>query len=144
MRICCLLLAAWLTCPASVFADDFKVIKLEQDMRNLERQVSELSRQLAALQRRDGQPAVSPSRASAPVSADSPAWLDARNWERIRDGMSELDVIQLLGKPASMRDESGDSRTLLYAMEIGSSGFLSGSVQLKQRQVASVSKPVLK
>ena len=32
-------------------ADDFKVIKLEQDVRNLEQQVRDLSRQVAELQR---------------------------------------------------------------------------------------------
>ena len=42
-----------------------------------------------------------------------------------------------------MRDENG-TRVLLYAMEIGSSGFLSGSIALKDRVVVDVHKPVLK
>lgn len=139
-------LAALLALPVSLLADDFKVIKLEQDVRNLERQVNELKRQLSALQRRDGQAAIVPAATRAPEApvSETPAWLDARNWDRLRAGMSELEVIQVLGKPTSMRSETSESRTLLYAMEIGTSGFLGGSVQLKNRQVASVSKPVLK
>ena len=56
MRPCQLLLVALLSAPGaplSAMGDDYKVIKLEQDVRNLERQVGELNRQIAVLQRRD-------------------------------------------------------------------------------------------
>jgi len=56
--------------------------------------------------------------------------------------MSELEVIELLGAPTSMREE-GDARVLLYAMEIGDSGFLGGSVTLRERVVTEVRQPVL-
>ena len=45
--------------------------------------------------------------------------------------------------PTSMRPAE-DGRVLLYAMEIGSNGFLSGSVTLKGQQVVAVEKPTLK
>jgi hypothetical protein len=149
MRICQLVLGLLIAVPASVPADDFKVIKLEQDVRNLERQVSDLYRQVNALQRRGTESETTPSAAdhaiqSVPVPDNVP-WFDVRNWDRVRVGMNELDVIHLLGKPTSMRGgEAADARTLLYATEIGSSGFLSGSVELKNRQVVAVNKPVLK
>ena len=57
--------------------------------------------------------------------------------------MDELQVIDLLGPPTSMRGE-GDTRTLLYALEIGTSGFLSGSVSFKDKKVTQVERPVLK
>ena len=57
--------------------------------------------------------------------------------------MSELELIGLLGPPTSMRPAE-DGRVLLYAMEIGSNGFLSGSVTLKAQQVVSVEKPALR
>lgn len=41
-----------------------------------------------------------------------------------------------------MRDENG-ARVLLYAMEIGSSGFLGGSVTLRNRAVTAFRKPEL-
>lgn len=132
---------------AAAADDPFRVIKLEQDMRNLERQVQGLSRQVEELKQqltRAGERSTAPARSSArPAAASSTAWLDAANWERLRVGMTELEMISLLGPPSSMRQE-GEERILLYAMEIGSSGFLSGSVGLQDRAVVHVSRPVLK
>lgn len=125
--------------------DDFRVIKLEQDVRNLERDVRELSRQvdeLSAQLSRAGDRGPS-RRTSAPSQPASSSWLVAANWDRIRAGMNELEVIDILGPPSSMRIEDGD-RVLLYAMEIGTDGFLSGSVTLRERKVVEVAKPVLK
>ncbi|MGH8179106.1 MAG: hypothetical protein ACREV5_22830 [Steroidobacter sp.] len=144
MRAFWLLLMALGASHASA-ADDFKIIKLEQDVRNLERQVQVLSRQVDELRShsaRSGERRIAP-RTSTPLLPSSSAWLSAANWERVQSGMSELDVIRLLGPPSSMRVED-EARVLLYAMEIGTDGFLSGSVMLKERQVAAVEKPVLK
>ena len=41
-----------------------------------------------------------------------------------------------------MRDEDG-ARVLLYAMEIGSTSFLGGSVKLRDRAVVEVIQPTL-
>jgi hypothetical protein len=57
--------------------------------------------------------------------------------------MSELEVISLLGPPTSMRTTDGQ-RVLLYAMEIGASGFLSGRVNMRDRVVLEVQSPVLR
>lgn len=147
MRHSLLLGLVLLAQPAAAADDPFRVIKLEQDVRNLERQVQGLSRQLDELkqqltragERRPG--GQRPAAAAAPASSST--WLDASAWERVRAGMSELEVIGLLGPPTSMRHEGGQ-RLLLYAMEIGSAGFLGGSVVLQERAVAEVHKPVLK
>ncbi|HEY6643160.1 hypothetical protein [Povalibacter sp.] len=141
-----LLICGWLT-PAAA-TDDFKVIKLEQDMRNLEREVRDLQRQLADLQQRSRsgigtRPTAAPEASS--LSSNSGQWLNAANWKRVNVGMEELEVLSLLGPPTSLRGAADSpSRTLMYAMEIGSSGFLSGSVQLKDRVVVEVSPPVLR
>ncbi len=143
MRTACLALAVLLGASAAP-ADEFKIIKLEQDVRNLERQVQTLERRVEELSsrlRRSGEYPAGPRGPGAePSSSD---WLVAANWDRIRPGMSELEVIQLLGRPASMRPVDG-GRVLLYAMEIGSDGFLSGSVTIRDRQVVEVEKPALK
>jgi hypothetical protein len=146
MRILLVLLTSLWLSPA-IAADDFKVIKLEQDMRNLERQVRELQRQLAEVQQRSRDtPGPRPDASSdAPNASSAGQWLDAANWKRLRPGMEELEVISILGPPTSLRGAADSaSRTLMYAMEIGSSGFLSGSVQLKDRVVFEVSAPVLR
>ena len=127
-------------------ADDYKVIKLEQDMRRLEQQVRDLSREVADLRRQSGAPAVSAPRdqEKAP-SSSSPLWLQAKNWQRLRVGMSELEVIDALGAPTSTRPAAdGAGRTLFYALEIDTGSFLGGSVDLRDRRVVEINTPVLK
>ena len=134
-----LLLLASFAAPA---ADDLKVMQLEQDVRDLQRQVSGLTRQVEDLQRRPT-PGVRTERAFAPSATPSAAeWVDTAKWNRLHAGMSELDVINTLGPPTTIREESG-ARVLRYAMEIGTSGFLGGSVTLRDRVVVEVRKPAL-
>ncbi len=125
-------------------ADDGRISFLEQEVRNLQRQVQGLSRQLDELRTRPDRPdaasAVAPRAAPA---ADLPSWVDAAKWQKLRRGMSELDVIAALGPPTSMRDEEG-TRVLLYALEIGPSGFLGGSVRLRDRAVIEILQPTLR
>jgi hypothetical protein len=141
-----LLLAVCLPCTA---ADDFKVIELEQDVIELERRVETLTRDLEQLKQRTTGAAATrtaPPGEKCPAVADcSPRWLSAANWSRLREGMSEFEVIDLLGPPSSVRGTTESrSRTLMYALEIGSSAFLSGRVVLDDRRVVEVEKPVLK
>ena len=129
-------------------ADDFKVIKLEQDVRNLETQVRELSRQVAELQRGAASPGDQlPSAAGRAVPAPAAAalWLEVKNWDRVQLGMNELQVISKLGPPTSVRGAAdASSRTLFYALEIGTANFLGGQVKLEDHRVTQIEKPTLK
>ena len=143
MRVPLLLLVS-LIASAAFAADSNRIIALEQDMRNLERQVSTLEREVRELRQR-GQ--TSPLRTGT-TSRDEPltttdAWLSAAKWKTLRIGASEMEVIETLGPPTSMRVDDG-ARVLLYAMEIGASGFLGGSVTVKDREVIAIEPPVLK
>jgi len=125
-------------------ADEQRISFLEQEVRNLQRQVQALSRQIDELRTR-------PDRLASPgidLKQDVPAstlpgWVDAAKWKRLRTGMSEIEVIATLGAPNSMREENG-ARVLLYAMEIGPSGFLGGSVMLRDHKVVEVLQPTLR
>jgi hypothetical protein len=141
------LLLAFLILPLTASAaDEGRISFLEQEVRNLQRQVQAMSRQLDELRTRPGRvesPASAPD--SSPGTApgeDLPRWVDASRWRHLRPGMSELEVIASLGAPTSMREEAG-TRVLLYAMEIGASGFLGGSVKLRERAVVEVNQPTL-
>jgi len=137
------LLAALLTlAPMTAWSsDESRLSFLEQEVRNLQRQVQSLSRQLDELRTRPDRP--SPPASVAPVpSAASGQWIDAAKWRRVQPGMSELEVVELLGPPTSMREEGG-TRMLLYALEIGTTGFLGGSVRLRDRAVVEVRAPSL-
>jgi hypothetical protein len=136
----CLMLAP----IAATAADDLKVSQLEVDVRDLRREVQGLSRQIDELQR---QITRSDSRERSPLPSIAPGnssefWVDASRWQRLRTGMSELEVISALGPPTSMRGNKRE-RLLLYATEIGSSGFLGGSVRLRDGVVVEVRKPTL-
>ncbi len=134
MILACVPLAA----PA---ADDLQVRFLEQEVRRLEQQIQALGRRIDELERPMRSVPPSAPRVSQPRPA-SDTWVDAAKWRRIRNGMSELEVIGLLGAPTSMREVDG-ARVLFYAMEIGTSGFLGGSVKLRDRAVIEVRQPVL-
>lgn len=137
------LLLAFVLLPLTAYAaDDPRFSYLEQEIRNLQRQVQMLSRQLDELR---NQPNRSAPQSSLPSeiapAATLPRWVDAALWRKLRSGMSELEVISSLGAPTSTREEGG-ARVLLYAMEIGS-GFLGGSVSLRERAVVEVRQPTL-
>jgi hypothetical protein len=123
-------------------ADDGRVRYLEQEVRNLQRQVLELSRRIDGLDRPSLPPAGNPVRKPPAPSTMSNQWIDAEKWSRLRPGLGELEVIRLLGPPTTMREQAG-GRVLFYALEIGGSGFLGGSVTLRDGVVAEVQEPRL-
>lgn len=128
---------------AASAADDTRFSFLEQEVRNLQREMQSLSRQVNDLQRRPAGIASSPLLPDRSATAlDSDGWIDAAKWKRLRTGMSELEVIGILGPPTQMREENG-ARVLLYALEIGTSGFLGGSVWFRDRVVEQVKVPSL-
>ncbi len=123
-------------------ADDPRVSFLEQEVRELQRQVLTLTQQVNTLTTRPARLAPQSAAPAAALIADLPKWVDAAKWQRLRPGMSELAVIGSLGAPNSMREEDG-TRVLFYALEIGTSGFLGGSVSLRERVVVEVRQPTL-
>jgi prefoldin subunit 5 len=139
------ILAVLLICVAlPAFAEnDPRVPFLEQEIRDLQRQVLTLNRRIDELSTRPARlPAQTTDERTLQSPSELPLWVDASKWQRLRVGMSELEVINALGAPTSMREE-GDARVLLYAMEIGSSGFLGGSVKLRDRAVVELKQPTL-
>jgi len=138
------LLVLLLAPMAALAADDPRVTRLEQDVRALQRDLLALTRQIQQLQlqttRPTGDGRAPPPPEPLPTGA---TWLDAGRWQKVRVGMSELAVIGTLGPPTSTREVNG-GRELLYAMEIGTSAFLAGSVLLRDRAVIEVRVPTLK
>jgi hypothetical protein len=138
----CLILVLLGAALSARAADDPRVSFLEQEVRNLHRQVDALSRQVDDLRMRPDRPRGVGAPAAKAPPASSTQWVDAARWQKIRPGMSELEVVATLGLPTSMREENG-ARILLYALEIGTSGFLGGSVLFRDHVVAEVRQPAL-
>ena len=133
--------------------DEFRISDLEQKVRELENASREHARLIMQLQ---GQPGVTPSTlpSGSKTQSNEARWLSSANWQRIKAGMTELQVIEILGPPTQVRlAEAGPiparlnevhGRTMMYGMEIGRSGFLVGQVLLRNSQVISVEIPRLK
>lgn len=138
---------AMLAMPLLAQAQDYKIIKLEQDVRRLEQQVRELSRQVTELRSRVGvslEPDL-PQVRETEAPAASQLWLQAKRWDRLHDGMNEQQVIEALGPPTTARGvPDGNGRILFYAIELAAGNFLGGSVTLRDSRVVQIEKPVLK
>jgi hypothetical protein len=135
-----------LLCIAPVRADELRERQLELDITQLRRELQAQARRIDELERlvRLDAPSRTSSRGVA-ATEPIPGWLLAANWNRIKPSMSELEVIAILGKPSSVRTgANGSTRTLLYALEIGTGAFLAGSVEVGPKGVIAVNKPALR
>jgi hypothetical protein len=135
MRLGVLMCAALCTLP-TLAAEDFRVMKLEQDVREV-RALAQRTHVAA--------PSVELPRTERDSAIDTEAtWLKAASWNRIRAGMDELAVIEILGKPTAVRPIEPERRALLYTLEIGTTGFLTGSVVFENGRVVEVQRPTLR
>ena len=127
-------------------AEDFRVMKLEQDVRTLEREVQTLERLVGELQQRArrADPTHEIGTAPTPTQDTEQKWLQASAWNRIKPGMSELEVIEILGKPTALRPDQSDRRALLYTLEIGATSFLTGSIAFENGKAVDVQTPTLR
>jgi hypothetical protein len=129
-------------------ATDVLVEQLRQDVRELNRVMRDQARQLERLEREIARLKAGavkrPARPGAAAAADVEArWLSAARWKNVREGMSELEVVELLGPPTAVRSDAPGSKTLIYTLELEGTGFLSGTVLLENARVAGVSEPTL-
>ena len=136
-------------CAAPAWSqEDLRVRQLENEVSRLQRELDAQSRRIDDLERTR-----IPGTVSSPAPPDavrrsaesSPAWLVSSNWDRIRTGMKELDVIALLGRPTAVRaDPDGKTHALMYAMELGPNAVLAGNVRLGDTGVSQVTRPALR
>ncbi len=125
--------------------DDLRVRQLEQDLMRLQRELDAQSRRIEQLERSERNAGI--GRATTPSarpSDSSPGWLLSANWDRVRTGMKELDVIALLGRPTSVRTAEGKVQALMYAMEVGPDAVLAGNVRMGDNGVAEINRPTLR
>jgi hypothetical protein len=136
------------TFAAPAFAqDELRVRQLENEVMRLQREIDAQNQRIERLEssaRISG--SMPPPVTVSPRAADSsPAWLVGTNWDKLRTGMKELDVIALLGRPSSVRTgDNAKTHTMFYAMELGPDQFLTGSVRFSDAGVAEINRPTLR
>lgn len=128
-------------------ADD-RVTNLELEVALLKRLLAEQDRRITALEKKLAVGTSDVSAVSSPAPGDrltppsaARGWQVARNWAKIRNGMSERQVTDILGAPTSTED-LGPFRTLFYRGEVTGSGFVSGNVELNKDRVWQINTPV--
>ena len=139
-------LAVTLPALAQVPVDDLRVRQLESEVQRLQQQVDAQARRIERLEQaaRLAPPAL-PATSAIRAPDTSPVWLTTANWDRVKTGMSALEVIAILGRPTSTRnDDDGTLRVLFYAMELGPERYLSGNIRLDDAGVVEINRPVLK
>jgi len=80
------------------------------------------------------------SQPSAQEAAEVPRWAREASWRKLRLGMTEDEVLELLGPPDSTR-EIGFSRRLIYKGEVPGRSFLKGVVKLSAGAVSDLDLP---
>jgi len=130
--------------------DELRLRQLENEVSRLQRELDAQSRRIDELER-DSRGTSTRSLSPAPPDAvrretdSSPAWLLMTNWDRIKPGMKDVDVIALLGRPTTVRPDrdGGKGHSLMYALELGPNAVLAGNVRLDESGVAQITKPTL-
>ena len=63
-------------------------------------------------------------------------WRSPANWDRIEEGMSEEQVVAILGPPTKREEQFLSYLQLSYEGQVEGSGFVSGNITLERNQVA--------
>ena len=139
----------WLGLPLAMMAQarDPRVDKIEPRMDKVEMETEQLKRTIADQDRRiaELEKTVQALQASAnprpgPIPAPTPAWQLASSWNLIKKGMSEAQVVEILGPPTNAQGVT-DMRTLFYQPDSRSTTTLSGSVTLTDDRVTASNPP---
>lgn len=132
--------------PAAHAQDALRVRQLENEVLRLQRELDAQSRRIETLERSLRNAGAAPPLTVTTRPADSsPAWLVNSNWDRVRPGMKELEVIAVLGRPTSVRtDPDGKTRAMFYALELGPDTVLAGNVRIGDAGVAEITRPALR
>jgi SmpA / OmlA family len=98
-----------------------------------ERRIVELERIVKALQ-------VVAAPVPTAIPTPIPPWHSAANWILIKKGMSEAQVVEILGSPTSV-DSTVDVRTLFYQPDSRATTTLNGTVTLTDDRVTALVPP---
>lgn len=104
--------------------------QLKQTVAELEKRVAELEKTVKALQETVAPP-------PKPIPSPMPPWQASTSWGRIRPGMSETDVVAILGAATRVQSVT-DMRILFYGSDASA---LSGSVTLMDDRVIAATPP---
>ncbi len=131
-----------LTLPLTALAQlrDPRVDELRKETTQLKATIADQERRISELEKTVKALLAVAAPLPAPIPSPTPQWLVPSNWLQIKKGMSEAQVVEILGQPTSV-DTSVDIRTLLYQPDSNSTTTLNGSVTLTTGRVTAMTPP---
>lgn len=131
-----------LAVPLTVLAQsrDPRIDELKKDTAQLKSTIADQERRIAELEKTVKALMSAAAPLPKPIPSPTPPWQVASNWNQIRKGMSEAQVVGILGPPTRV-DTAIDVRTLLYQPDSHSTITLNGSVTLTDDRVTALSPP---
>jgi len=138
--VCTLWLCTISTPSALAQTRDPRVDQLAKDTEELKHTVADQDKRISDLEKTVKMLQALLNPAPAPIPAVTPPWTSSSNWTRVKAGMSEADVTEILGSPTSVQSVV-DSKILFYQSDAKSSSALKGSVTLMDDRVTAMSPP---
>jgi hypothetical protein len=149
VALACALMAG--LAPGSAWPDDAARINfLESEIQRLRNQLDEQNRRIerleAALAQRG---AAAPGRptdrhpettASSPKATGPQPWHSLENWERVTKGMTQEEVVKVLGEPTTVQSVD-NYKTLFYSGVTRDGRTLNGLVNMRDERVVAVKNP---
>jgi hypothetical protein len=132
----------FLTLPLDVLAQthDPRVDALTMEMTKLKSTIADQEQRITALEKTVKALQAPAAPAPQPIPAPTPPWQVASNWNLIKKGMSEAQVVEILG-PSTTTEAVNDMRTLYYKPDPRSTTTLTGSVTLMDDRVTATMPP---
>jgi outer membrane protein assembly factor BamE (lipoprotein component of BamABCDE complex) len=120
---------------------DPRVDQLTTETAQLRRIIADQERRIAALEKTvKALQAATASPVPKRIPSPTPEWRVAANWAHIKKGMSEAQVVDLLGPPTRVISVV-DTRTLYYQPDAKTGGTPNGSVTLMDDRVTALAPP---
>lgn len=148
MTIIRIVIAVLVATTTPVFAQESEQGRqLRKEVDVLKGIVLEQNRRIEALERELGggtsviSPTITNETPTKKISSVRPSWHDGNSWGGVKKGMSEAQVISILGPPTSV-ETVGGFKTLFYRGEVSGSGSVSGNTKLQDDRVWQVNTPV--
>jgi len=137
-RVWLLYLALPLTAMAQ--APDPRLDELRKEAAQLKITIADQERRIAELERMVKALQLVAAPVVTAIPAPMPPWHLAPNWIRVKPGMSEAQVVEILGPPTSV-DSIVDVRTLFYQPNSHATTSLDGTVTLTDDRVTALAPP---
>jgi hypothetical protein len=124
-------------------AAEIDISLLKRLIKEQDRRIAELEKTVKLLRASGTAPAEEPAPRELAKIVIKPAaarWQNPLAWAQIREGMSRVQVEEILGKPISV-EAVIDYQTLLYKGDVPGSGTVSGMVKLTDDRVSEITPP---